>query len=151
MADRKDSELAIKGTLVDGDLIPVLDSETAVDADKNKTVAFSTLANTIFSLNVKVIEIGDWNMDTTAAKNVAHGLDYTKIRSVSGIIRNDPDTTYSPIGIVSSDGNELHVYIDNIGSLNVSMERLPSPSIFDTINYDSTSFNRGWLTILYAS
>ncbi len=43
MADRKDSELTIKATIVDGDLIPLLDSETGVDAEKNKTVAASTL------------------------------------------------------------------------------------------------------------
>lgn len=43
MADRKDSELTIKSTIVDGDLIPLLDSETAVDDEKNKTVAASTI------------------------------------------------------------------------------------------------------------
>ena len=43
MADKKDSELAIKSSVVAGDLIPLLDSETAVDADKNKMVAASTL------------------------------------------------------------------------------------------------------------
>ena len=43
MADRKDSELTIKSTVVAGDLIPLLDSEAAAPEDKNKMVAASTL------------------------------------------------------------------------------------------------------------
>ena len=43
MADKKDSELTIKGSIVAGDLFPILDSETAIDDEKNKTVAASTL------------------------------------------------------------------------------------------------------------
>jgi hypothetical protein len=43
MANKKDSELTVKGSIVDADLIPLLDSETAFDAEKNKTVLASTL------------------------------------------------------------------------------------------------------------
>lgn len=43
MADKKDSELTIKSAIVAGDLIPLLDSETAVEAEKNKMVAPSTI------------------------------------------------------------------------------------------------------------
>lgn len=41
--DKKYSELTIKSTIVAGDLFPMLDSETAVAEEKNKTVAASTL------------------------------------------------------------------------------------------------------------
>ncbi len=66
MADKKDSELPIKSTIVDGDLIPLLDSETAVDEEKNKTVAAGTL-KAVFTLQ-QVTTVGnttDKDIETT--------------------------------------------------------------------------------------
>ena len=148
MADKKDSELTINSTIVDVDLITLLDSETAVDEEKNKTVAASTIKEYIgLTLLTTVVEIGDWDMDNNAAKDVAHGLDMTKIRSITGMIRNDPATSNLPIGIISSDGLAMHVYVDSINSTNITLERLPTPSIFDTANYSNTPYNRGWIVI----
>ena len=46
-------------------------------------------------LSTKIIEIGDWNMDSTNSIGVAHGLTLSKIRGIeSAIIRDDGDTSY---------------------------------------------------------
>lgn len=103
-------------------------------------------------LRTKVIEVGDWDMTADVNKQVAHGIsDYKKIRSVSGIIRDDIDSTYHLIGaiytptslpevwFVASGGNEM---------ANINM-RITGIGIFQNTSYNSTGFNRGWLTITY--
>ncbi len=100
------------------------------------------------SLKVKVIEIGDWNMDTTASVNVAHGLTLANIRQITVLIRHDLDEEYYPLdygGYSTSD------YVD--GSFmatptNVELSRREG-GMFDGVNYNATSFNRGWVTIWY--
>lgn len=97
-------------------------------------------------LRFKVVQIGDWDMDTDATASVAHGLTLANIRSVSALIRNDADTAVNDIttdinagtGTSASRATATHVVLD----------RLTGGS-FDSTSYDSTSFNRGWVTIWY--
>ncbi len=103
----------------------------------------------------KVIEIGDWNMDSTPSVNVAHGLsDQSKIRSVSVLIRSDSGGNTSIISnscvndITGIGGSqEAWVYYANT-STNIGLARRTG-GIFDGPSYDSTSYNRGWVTIQY--
>ena len=93
-------------------------------------------------INTKEINIGDWDMDATVNISVAHGVaDYKKIRSVEIVIRNDADTlsfafTGSSVNFVSFD------------STNINMSRATT-GVFDTTDFDSTSYNRGFITIHY--
>lgn len=95
-------------------------------------------------LYTKVIQIGDWNMDTTSPINVAHGLggSFKKIRSVRVVIRDDADTTYYMLeregvgGVVTIDGTNIIITRVNAG-------------IFDDPAFDATSYNRGYVTIIY--
>jgi len=101
-----------------------------------------------FDLTTKVITTGDWDMDTTTTLAVAHGLSATEwktIKSVSLIVRNDADTAYYE-GFNHTTGKE--VYITSIDSTNVNLTRSPGGT-FDDVTFDSTSYNRGWLTIQY--
>ena len=95
----------------------------------------------LFPLRQKVIEIGDWNMDSTVSIGVNHGIaDFLKIRSVNVIIIPDdssvttslPDTGDGRIGAITSTQIQL---IRDVGS------------IYDSTDYDSTSFNRGFVTV----
>lgn len=103
----------------------------------------------------KVIEIGDWNMDTTASINVAHGLSsQANIRSVSVLIRSDTGSNTSVISnsciddITGAGGDQqAWVYYANT-STNIAISRLTG-GVFDGTSYDSTSYNRGWVTIQY--
>jgi len=108
---------------------------------KTDTTAFKT----------KVIEIGSWDMDTVGSKNVAHGIsDYTKIRSINAIIRNDADTLLYPINTVGgSSGTEPQGNawaVNNSGS--VLLMKVVS-GVFDNTSFNDSVINRGWLTIVY--
>jgi hypothetical protein len=95
-------------------------------------------------LKRKTIDIGDWNMDTTANLNRAHGLTLSAIRGVDVLIRNDAGTvtrqlTYNP-------GSPAGYY--DLVDTTVNMQRTESGG-FDNVSYDSTSYNRGWIVIWY--
>ena len=98
----------------------------------------------------KIIEMGDWNMDSTTSINVAHGVtDHKNIRSVTGTIRNDADSTYYPLAMWGV-SNTIQAGITSIDSTNINIERGSSTSDFNSTSFDtSSSFNRGWLTIIY--
>jgi len=94
----------------------------------------------------KILDIGDWNMDSTPAADVAHGLTASKIRSVSILIRPDVGDTLLPIEYTGGADTPSGFY--QIQGINIFMARVTGGS-FDSTNYDSTSFNRGWITIEY--
>lgn len=94
-------------------------------------------------LNIKVIDIGDWNMDATASINVAHGITFAKIRSVSAMIRNDIADTYWDYG-----GELNGDLFFTVNSTNVVLSRVAS-GFFDGVDFDSTAYNRGWVVVQY--
>jgi hypothetical protein len=99
-------------------------------------------------LAIKSVNIGDWDMDTDGSKNVAHGLsDFKKIRGIDVIIRNDSDT--APYHHLSnSPSAAIELWINGIDNSNIGISRRASGN-FDSTSYDSTSYNRGWITITY--
>ncbi len=103
-------------------------------------------------LNTKVIEIGVWNMDSTTAAGVAHGLTLSKIRNVSVMLRDD-DGDLIVFGGDNSAGTGSS-YI-TIGSTECTLSRRESglydSDLFDAILEDDevTDFNRGWITVQY--
>ena len=96
-------------------------------------------------LNIKVVDVGDWNMDSTDSVSVSHGLTLSKIRSMSVLIRNDNDDNY--LDFSASSATTVNESIA-CGASNILLNR-SGGSVFDSANYDSTSFNRGWVTIQY--
>ncbi len=93
------------------------------------------------SIEKKIIEMGDWNMDSTASITVAHGLTLADIREVSVQMRDDAATTHYQwsydnvaAGFFTTDGT------------NVTLVRTAA-GVFDSTNFDATSFNRGWIII----
>ena len=97
-------------------------------------------------IHTKTVQIGDWNMDSTSSVNVAHSLTAADIRSVSVVIRDDTPTNYYPLGYSPDpDGEAGYVYWD---STNIVLTRGTS-QFFDSTSFDSTSYNRGWVTITY--
>ena len=88
-------------------------------------------------------------MDATGQVSVAHGLTLSKIRSVNGIIRNDADTFYYSVSSRDIASETAEVQITYIDATNVVLDRAASPGIFDAVAFDSTSYNRGWITIWY--
>ena len=99
---------------------------------------------------VKVkMETGDWDMDTTTTLDVFHGLsDFKKIRSVNVIIRNDADDFYYSFNNFLVQSSDLFSQRIEIISDRISLAR-DTDGAFDGTNFDSPSFNRGWITIDY--
>lgn len=99
------------------------------------------------------LQIGDWDMDATGTVAVAHGLSATEwktIRRVSVIIRNDADTKYHDTSY--PEGNSQNqIGITSFDPTNFNLERLQAASggDFDSTDYDSTSYNRGWINFEY--
>jgi hypothetical protein len=145
------------------------------------TVSIAEIANMNVErhggLRVAVVNIGDWNMDSTSSVSVAHGLTLSKIRYVEVLIRRDDNLIYYPmqrhvsIGSLTTSAdadafygqpdadliNELKAdintlrpgaWIDNIDATNVTIFRATGGD-FDAATFDSTSFNRGWITIFW--
>jgi len=94
----------------------------------------------------KIIDIGDWNMDTTLTKTVAHGLTQADIRSVDVWIRDDVAAFTYPLFYHGSGGSHAGYY--KYGATTVDLTRVVS-GFFDSATFDATSFNRGWVTIWY--
>ncbi len=94
-------------------------------------------------LKTKVIEIGDWNMDTTTDLVLNHGIsDPTKIICVDGLIRNDADSTRYAF-FSNTGGNMIQI----VGS--TIRPSIVTGGLFDAGIFVSTSYNRGWLIITY--
>jgi hypothetical protein len=100
-------------------------------------------------LNFKIIPIGDWNMDSTAYVDIAHGLDSSKIRTMYVIIKIDQDIsnwvfplTFTPGGATSAAGSYAW------DETKIELSRT-NGGAFDTAAYDATSYNRGFITIGY--
>jgi hypothetical protein len=89
----------------------------------------------------KIIDIGDWDMVTTPNVSIAHGLTYTNIISIYvNIIRDDSVRIYD---FTSNNGGTVYST-----STNIELYRTTG-GLFDTTNYNSTSFNRGSIEIEY--
>lgn len=100
-------------------------------------------------IKTKILQIGDWDMDASATKAVAHGLsDHKKIRRVDAIIRDDSDVFYHPIWTVDGGYTTPAGSISNPDATDITLSRQAS-NYFDSTNYNATSFNRGWVIIDY--
>ncbi len=105
------------------------------------------------NLKVKTVQIGDWNMDTTGTVSVAHGMsatDYKNIRHISAVVRNDANTEFYPLNSMNSASGQIRGGISKVDATNVIMFRTVSIGYdADVPNFDSTSYNRGYITIIY--
>ena len=104
------------------------------------------------SLITKVIEIGDWDMVANVTKQVLLGsVDFKKIRELHVMIRRDDDLTYLPlVGFSGSTGGvgDSGGGVNSLNATALTLIRVTS-GFFDSVNYNSTSFNRGWVYITY--
>lgn len=99
-------------------------------------------------LRTKVIDIGDWNMNADGSVDILHELDPTKIRSLTVIIRHDTQPNFAVFNSFTVGGAESldqRITIDNNSILLVR----DTDGFFDNTSYENTSFNRGWITIIY--
>jgi hypothetical protein len=115
-----------------------------------KLITPSTLGDVTGGLLIKKVDIGDWNMDANTSVTVAHGLTLSKIVSVDVKIRNDSTQTklfdFINPDVTTSTWTNEGVY--DVGTTVVTLVRKAS-GFFDSTVFDETSYNRGYITILY--
>ena len=103
------------------------------------------------AIKCKIIEIGDWDMDSTAFVDVTTGINRDVIRTVYVHIYADTGASvYSrPLDCpMESDGSYDVQGTYWIADGSIRLRRKASGE-FDSTYYDSTSYNRGWVTIWY--
>ncbi len=129
--------------------------EAIVDAEgratRRMTEYLELNAALVNQKRTEIIELGDWNMDTTTDIDVAHGLEYSDIIGIETevLIRNDADTAKDSIGTgVDATDTTPQGYVGTIDSTNINIVRLTGGK-FDDAAYNATSYNRGWLIITY--
>lgn len=95
-------------------------------------------------LTLKVIAIGDWNMDSISQITVHHELTLTTIRQVFVLIRDDNDNIFRPIFCADPAGTCSGWFKMDVGD--VVLIRLTDGD-FDNTWHSATSYNRGWVLI----
>jgi len=96
-------------------------------------------------LKTKIIEIGNWNMDSVAQKYIEYGLDWDEIVRLSVIVRADSNAL-----------NKRSVNLERCGNWQATP---PSDNWLmlsrdygggcDNEDFNSASYNRGWIVINY--
>ena len=115
----------------------------------NPTLASKyTKAGDSIQLLTKVVDIGDWDMIATVSVAFAHGINLSKIRGISVIIRDDFDTTYYVLPREDSGGG-FAGKIDYL-TANVSLTRKAGGDFANT-DFNATGYNRGWAFITYTA
>lgn len=128
-------------------------AEAKAMASSSLTITPSTLADVNGGLLTKIVNIGDWDMDSTSLKVVPHGIsNFKNIRALDVIVRNDADTIYYKLDRQGA-GTDIFNYggISDIDATDVKLYRtgVTSGNPFDSTDFNSTSYNRGWITIWY--
>jgi hypothetical protein len=126
-----------------------LDGTDATTSMSNVESIEETGTNT-YELKYKYIDIGDWNMNASAAGsasvNVAHGLTFGNIINVQATIRQD--LTGIPLFNLENSGDVNGGGYVDIGTTNITLHVVLG-GFFDNASFDQTSFNRGWVLITY--
>lgn len=99
-------------------------------------------------LRTKLIPLGDWDMDATEFLILGAVTDVTEInyRGAKVTIIRDDSSQINDLEATTSAGNGGSASFSS--SQGFVLSRSPA-GIFDTTNYDSTSFNRGFAIIYY--
>ncbi|MDH4127365.1 MAG: hypothetical protein OEV44_01330 [Spirochaetota bacterium] len=116
------------------------------DVQFNNMIANSVKTDNTF-LKTKTFNLGFWNMNTTRTIAITHGLTLNKIRSVDILIQTDTQTVVTPLTIYS-DAAGVHGGFYSIQSGGISLTRADN-GYYDSIQYESTLINRGWMIITY--
>ena len=98
---------------------------------------------------IKIIEIGAWNMDTDVVKIVTHDLDGSKIIHVGGYVLEDSGAIpyRYPIPFMSNAG-EPQLWV-NFWVNDTIYLRILTSGVFDDFVFSSALINRGFLAITY--
>ena len=131
-----------------GQLTSTLAIGTAPFAVTSTTVNANLNAEQHNGLKVKIINIGDWNMDAVNEVSLSHGVTAANIRNIAVQIICDDGVGYNTFPL-NHDPNGTGVEgFFSFSAGYVVLTRIGG-GLFDSTAFDSTSFNRGYITIWY--
>lgn len=106
------------------------------------------IGSSLGGLNTKVIDIGDWDMNAIASVQIDLGVQQAFIRSIDVLLRRDDGNLLSHID--NADGT-ISGYLELTQFFTVGQAVLhrTAAGIFDSGDYNATSYNRGWIVIQY--
>ena len=101
-------------------------------------------------IKMAVFEIGDWDMSATTSIDLTVGtITMTQITGTVAWIRNDANTSIQNLEFSASGVGNLGGRIDiQPSGGHVELVRFGTGP-FDSINFNATSYNRGWLHVWY--
>lgn len=95
---------------------------------------------------IRYIAIGDWDMYATVEIVVSLGANWDKVRSIDAIIFSDLGLTYPLMGDYGGVGSADGTYY--IVGANLHLLRRTGGA-FDSVDFNATSYNRGYVTAQY--
>jgi hypothetical protein len=112
--------------------------------DFNTQFVNSFLPTGASNLKIAKVSLGDWNMQSVDSISVAHGIaDFSKIIIAFARVRNDANTSYTDV--YSGEGASIIWDATNV----IITIRGDGGDFFESTDYNSTSYNRGDMTIIY--
>jgi len=96
-------------------------------------------------------DIGDWDMDTNATKNVTlTGVNGAKIMNISVAVRDDAGTSIYPLEYYDSSGGLVcGAWQWSSASPSIAYLERFAGCLFDGTDFNATSYNRGYLIVEY--
>lgn len=127
-------------------------TRTGAQTLTNKTLTDPTITSGATDakliLNHKIVDIGPWDMDTTANLNVAHGLTLADIRRVTVMIIEDGGLAYHDFMATNTSETATANHRIEVDSTNVALSR-PVAGFFDSTDFNNAVANRGYIVIDY--
>jgi hypothetical protein len=133
----------VAGTTFEVEFVTTLDQWIITGA------GLTLITNTLQNRHSKTLEIGDWNMETTASKAVAHGLTAAKIIDVRVTVRKDDDGDKYPLNYLTDGAGDKTAGTWESDANYVQLLRSTNGYFILSGDFSSTSYNRGWVIINY--
>jgi hypothetical protein len=103
-------------------------------------------------IQLKIIEIGAWDMDASSSVNINHGLgvDYVNIIMVQAVIFDDSGANHWKVENMynAADPELISAGVSLINDTYIRLMRRTG-GLFDGVNYDDVGINRGYLLVGY--
>lgn len=129
---------------------PIFSKNTGFNKNFGTSAGTVSEGNHNHGLITTIIDIGDWNMNSSGSGNASITVNYsfpdiTKVRRVTAFIRNDAGTIFGPLDSVS--GTSTPDGGVGVVTSSALVVHAAAGRNYDTASYTATSYNRGYIVI----
>jgi hypothetical protein len=136
----------IATSVLSGSIATSVLSGNIAGANISGSVASAANADKIDGLHIKIIDIGNWDMNSNPFITASHGLTQSKIRTINVTIISDDGDMYNGLTGLSQ------VYATSTGSIIIGRDGsgiFANSNFNDSISTNGINFNRGYVMIGY--